>query len=102
MVPAMIIFFGIPAAVAKGTSLAVIIPTSVVATQRNLRNGNADLPVAAVIGMSGLVSSYLASKISVGLDEQTSNILFAILLTVVAIRMLVRSRRHQPAAEPAE
>ena len=91
MVPAMIILFGIPAAVAKGTSLAVIIPTSIVATQRNLRNGNADLRIAAVVGLAGIVSAYLASKISVGLDERVSNALFAALLTFVALRMLVRS-----------
>lgn len=100
MVPAMIIFFGVPAAVAKGTSLGVIIPTSIVATRRNLRNGNAELPVAIAVGLSGVVSSYLASKISVGLDEQTSNVLFAVLLSVVAIRMLLKERRAM-AAQPA-
>jgi uncharacterized protein len=100
MVPAMIIIFGIPAAVAKGTSLAVIIPTSIVATQRNLKNGNADLQVAAVVGLAGVVSSFLASKISVGLDEQTSNILFAALLSFVAVRMIVKTLRA-PATEPA-
>lgn len=92
MVPAMIIFFGIPAAVAKGTSLGVIIPTSIVATRRNLKNGHADLQVAVAVGLAGVVSSYLASKISVGLDERTSNILFAILLAVVAVRMLLKER----------
>ena len=93
MVPAMIILFGIPAAVAKGTSLAVIIPTSVVATKRNLRNGNADLRVAAVVGIAGIVSAFAASKISVGLDERVSNVLFAGLLTFVAARMLIRTFR---------
>lgn len=93
MVPAMIILAGIPAAVAKGTSLAVIIPTSLVATQRNLRKGNADLRVATVVGLAGVLSSFVASKISVGLDEQTSNVLFAALLTVVAVRMLLQQRQ---------
>lgn len=92
MVPAMILLVGIPAAVAKGTSLAVIIPTSLVATQRNLRNGNTVLPVAVVVGLAGVVSSFAASKISVGLDERTSNLLFAALLIVVAARMLVQQR----------
>jgi uncharacterized protein len=91
MVPAMILLFGIPAAIAKGTSLAVIVPTSVVATQRNLRNGNADLRSAAAVGLAGIVSAYVASKISVGLDERLSNALFAALLTFVAVRMFVRS-----------
>jgi uncharacterized membrane protein YfcA len=91
MVPAMIILFGITGAVAKGTSLAVIIPTSLVATQRNLKNGNTDLPVAITVGLAGVASSYLASKISVGLDAKTSNLLFAGLLTVVAVRILLKS-----------
>src|SRR5690606_31314353 len=99
MVPAMIIFFGIPGAVAKGTSLTVIIPTSVVATLRNLRNSNADIPVAAAVGLSGLISSFLASKISVGLDPQTSNYLFACLLGVVAMRMLYKERKQAPAPD---
>ena len=91
MVPAMILAFGMPAAVAKGTSLAVIIPTSVVATQRNLRNRNADLKVAAAVGLSGVVSAFAASKISVRLDEDVSNALFAGLLAIVAVRMFVKS-----------
>ena len=43
MVPAMILLFGIPPAVAKGTSVAVIIPTVVMGTWRNRTKGNADL-----------------------------------------------------------
>jgi uncharacterized membrane protein YfcA len=102
MVPAMIILFGIPAAVAKGTSLAVIIPTSVVATVRNVRKRNADLAVAAAVGLAGVVSAFAASKVSVGLDEGTSNALFAALLTLVAIRMVVTTRREVEGGVPAE
>lgn len=101
MVPAMIILFGIPGAVAKGTSLAVIIPTSIVATQRNLKNDNAELPVAVIVGLAGVASSFAASKISVGLDEKTSSLLFAALLSIVAARMLLRSFRTTE-AEPIE
>lgn len=103
MVPAMVILFGIPSAVAKGTSLAVIIPTSIVGTHRNVRRGNCDLKVAAIVGIAGVVSAYLASKISVGLDEAVSNGLFAALLAVVAVRMFVSTRKEAAAgaAEPA-
>jgi hypothetical protein len=87
MVPAMVVGFGIPAAVAKGTSLAVIIPTSVMGTIRNRSNHNVDLRLAAVVGIAGVVSAFGASKISVGLSETTSNRLFALLLLAVALRM---------------
>jgi hypothetical protein len=94
MVPAMIILFGIPAAVAKGTSLGVIIPTSVVGTRRNAKKGNCDVRVAVVVGLAGVASAFLASKISVGLDEQASNALFAALLGTVSIRMFLTTRRE--------
>ena len=100
MIPAMIIVAGIPAVTAKGTSLAVIVPTSIVATQRNLRRHNADLKVAAAVGLAGIVSAYLATRISVELDEQLSNRLFAALLVVVAVRMIITTRRAAPDAEP--
>ncbi len=98
MVPVMVVLFGISAAVAKGTSLAVIIPTALVATRRNAQRRNVDLRVAAVVGLAGVASSFGAAQISLGLDEQLSNRLFAGLLTVIAIRMLVDEVRRP--AEP--
>jgi uncharacterized membrane protein YfcA len=96
MVPAMVLFVGIPAAAAKASSLAVIIPTALVGTQRNLKRQNADLRVAVVVGLSGVVSSFLASQISVDLDEQLSNRLFAALLTFASLKMFWDHRRPVP------
>ena len=93
MVPAMVLFVGIPAAVAKGSSLAVIIPTALVGTRRNLKKHNADLRIAVAVGLSGMLSSFLGSLISVDLDEQLSNRLFAALLIFVALKMLWDNRR---------
>ncbi len=105
MVPAMIVLFGIPAVVAKGTSLAVIVPTAVMGTWRNRTKHNTDLQTAAVVGVAGIVSAFAASQVSVGLSETTSNVLFAILLAAVAVRMLLQLRstkRPPPAADPAD
>jgi uncharacterized membrane protein YfcA len=88
LVPAMVVLWGIPPAVAKGTSLAVIVPTSIMGTWRNRHHGNADLPIAGTVGLAGVVSAFVASKISVGMSETTSNVLFAVLLVAVAARML--------------
>jgi hypothetical protein len=99
MVPAMVVLLHIPPAVAKGTSLAVIIPTSIMGTRRNRHNGNADLPMAVAVGLAGVISAFGASKISVGMSETTSNVLFAALLLVVAVRMVWQLR--QPSHAPA-
>jgi uncharacterized protein len=88
MIPVMVLAFGIPPAIAKGTSVAVIIPTSVMGTWRNKRGGNTDLGIAALVGGAGVVSAYLMSQVSVGLDARLSNVLFAVLLAVVGLRMV--------------
>jgi uncharacterized protein len=87
VVPAMVVGYGIPAAVAKGTSLAMIVPTSIIGTWRNRKNANVDLRVAVILGLAGVVSALVGSKIAVGMSEKTSNVLFACLLLFVAARM---------------
>jgi hypothetical protein len=101
MVPAMVMLFGMTPAMAKGTSVAVIIPTALMGTWRNRKNRNADLAVAVAVGLAGVVSAYLMAKVAVGMSDELSNTLFAILLLVVAARLtwdLVREGR-QPVEE---
>ncbi len=66
ILPAPVIFFGVSSAVAKGTSLAVIIPASLVATRQNLRTKSIDLPLAAAAGSAGAAAAYGAAP---GLDQ---------------------------------
>lgn len=98
IVPVLVAVFLVPDAVAKGTSLLVIVPTAMMGTWRNVRNQNADLSIAIVVGLAGVVSAFVGSKIAVAMDPRTSGVLFGLLLTLVAARMGVvawteRSRR---------
>ncbi|HEV8682219.1 MAG TPA: sulfite exporter TauE/SafE family protein [Actinomycetota bacterium] len=89
IVPALVILLSVPDALAKGTSLAVIIPTAVVGTLRNLRHRGADLPVAVLVGLFGIAAAFGASKVSVRMEPRLSSFLFAGLLVLVAARLLV-------------
>lgn len=93
MVPAQTVFFDVTTALAKGTSLAVIVPTAVVGSIRNIRKGNTDLRTAGIVAAAGVVSSYLASLVSVGLDERLSAVLFGGLMLVAAVRLAISNRR---------
>jgi hypothetical protein len=93
LVPAQLLVLGIAPAVAKGTSLLVIIPTALSGTAQNLRRGNADLRLAAVLGTSGLVFSFAGSYLSTALDPDVANALFAVLLLASALRMIRQGRR---------
>ena len=101
MVPAFVLLFSLPAALAKGTSLLVILPTSLMGTVRNRKHGNTDVRIAAAVGLSGVITAFVASQISVDLDPDLSNALFAALLLFVAVRMLIvelRDRRSRRSA----
>ncbi len=102
MVPAMVVGLDMVPAVAKGTSVAVIVPTSIMGTIRNRKHANADIRVAAVVGAFGAVTAVIGGTISDRLSDQLSNVMFAALLLFVAITQLLslRSKPQVPATEP--
>jgi uncharacterized protein len=105
LVPAMVVLFAVPPVMAKGTSLAVIVPTAIIGTWRNRTRGNVDLRAAAIVGLTGVVSAVAGASVSDRLPDDVSNGLFALLLALVAVKMvwdLVREGRggvehvHEP------
>jgi uncharacterized membrane protein YfcA len=100
IVPILVGLFLVPDAVAKGTSLVVIVPTAISGTIGNIRNRNVDLRAAAIVGAAGVVSAFLGSQVAVGMDPRTSGILFATLLALVALRMALTAFRDRAIVEP--
>ncbi len=100
MVPAMVVILGMVPVVAKGTSVAVIVPTAIMGTIRNRKKANADIRVAAVVGGFGAVSAIIGGTISDRMSDYLSNVMFALLLVFVAITQLL-SLRSKPVAEQA-
>ena len=97
MVPAMIVLFGIAPVIAKGTSLAVIIPTAIMGTWRNRKKKNADLRAAGILGVSGIVTAFAGAWVSDKMSDTLSNVLFAALLVIVAIRLLRQLEKERKA-----
>ncbi|MFM8870828.1 MAG: sulfite exporter TauE/SafE family protein [Actinomycetota bacterium] len=93
MVPAMMMLLHVEGVVAKGTSLAVIIPTAAMGTWRNRSNDNVDLRAAGVVATSGIVAAVAGGWIAARMSDSVSNFLFATLLIVVAVRLLLQARR---------
>lgn len=101
IVPVLTLLFGLPLALAKGTSLLVIIPTAIVGTIRNRASGLTELRSGLVVGAAGIVSALLASQISLTIDPRLSAGLFALLLVAVAARLVVTARGTASAPDPA-
>ena len=102
MVPAMVLITGFDQHVAQGTSLLVIIPAAAVGSFAHHRHGRLALRDAAALAIGGVLGALLGSMTALSLDEDLLRRLFAILLLLIAARMLMtRSPKAEP-AEPAE
>ena len=95
LVPLMVVGLGMPTAMAKGTSLAVIVFSSVVGTVGNRRHSNVDVSAAVMVGLSGVVFGFIGGQISLGLSDRVADITFALLLLVVATKMAWDLRRDR-------
>jgi uncharacterized membrane protein YfcA len=101
-VPILVIFFHVSPAIAKGTSLAVVIPTAFSGTLQNLRNKNTDLTAAAIVSSTGVVTAIAGSWIAARMNDALSNFLFAVLLIGIATRMLLQLRNQRQVTPAGE
>ena len=88
LVPALVVLWSISPVIAKGTSLAVVVPSAIVGTLRNRANRNADLRLAAIVGVAGIVSAVVGAEVAHAIDDRLSNVLFAMLLVAVSLKLI--------------
>ncbi len=102
-VPILVVLFHVSPALAKGTSLAVVIPTAFTGTLQNYRNKNTDLQAAAIVSSTGIIAAIGGSWLATRMNDALSNFLFAVLLIFIAARMLLQLRKSSatPAVEGA-
>lgn len=101
MVPGMVLLASLANPLAKGTSLAAIIPTAAFATWRNLRSDNADVRLGMLVGCVGGACSLVSARAFVGIDARLSNVLLGIVLLVLAATMAQRASKPETQC-PAE
>jgi uncharacterized membrane protein YfcA len=99
IVPFLVMGFGISQHAANATSLLVVLPTAVIASIALHRRGIGDLPTALKLGAVGAVASGAGAALALELSAPTLRIFFAMLLGLVACRMIVDALRQS--GEPA-
>lgn len=98
-VPALVGLLGISDLVAKGTSLLVILPTSVAGSITNYRNRRVDVRTGLIVGVAASAASIAGAFISLAMPPRPSSILFAVLLLAIAVRLGVIALRDRRSAE---
>ncbi|MDZ4045866.1 MAG: sulfite exporter TauE/SafE family protein [Rhodoglobus sp.] len=93
IVPALVSLFGFDPIVAKGTSLLVMIPTSISGTIANWRAKLVRPIDGLVLGGAAALASFPGALIAHVLPTRLSNILFAILILIAAVQLAIRAWR---------
>ncbi|GAB3617234.1 sulfite exporter TauE/SafE family protein [Okibacterium endophyticum] len=95
VVPMLILLFGSSDLIAKGTSIAMMVPTALSGTIGNTRRRIVDLPAAAVIGLFACTTTALGAVVAANIDPFLANVLFAVFVAIIALRMIVDIVRHR-------
>ena len=90
MVPLLVMFFSFNQHEAQGTSLAVLaVPVTAVAVFNYYKEGQINLKYAAIIAVFFVLGSIVGSKFALTLDQKVLKKIFAVVLIVIAGKMLL-------------
>ena len=89
IVPALIYFLGMDQKTAQGTSLGLImLPVGILGVLQYYKQGHVDFRVVGVLAIGFFVGSFFGSKIALSLPQETVKKVFAILMILIAIKLL--------------
>ena len=95
IVPALVYFIGFSQRTAQGTSLAILLlPIGLLGVIQFYKAGYVDVKVTAVIALAFFIGSYFGSRIALTISQEVLKKCFAILLIIIAVKMLFIDKRE--------
>jgi len=89
IVPALVMLLGMNQHAAQGTSLMMILfPVGILGVMNYYKQGYVDFRYAGLLAIGFFVGSYLGSKFSLNLPQLTVKRIFAIVMMLLAIKIL--------------
>ncbi|MDB5198227.1 MAG: permease [Chitinophagaceae bacterium] len=89
IVPALIFFLGFSQKMAQGTSLGILLlPIGVLAVLQYYKAGYVDIKTVWLVAAGFIAGGYFGSKIALSLSQETVKKIFAIVLLLIAFKML--------------
>lgn len=90
VVPALIYLLGFSQFNAQGTSLALLMfPVGILGVLQYYRQGHVNFGVVLILALGFVAGSFLGSKVSLSLNQETVKKIFALLLAAIAVKMLL-------------
>lgn len=89
IVPVLVYFLGFSQHQAQGTTLAMfLIPIGILGAYNYYKQGYVDIKTALLISSTFVIGSYIGSKISISLDQNTVKKIFGIIILLVSLKMI--------------
>jgi hypothetical protein len=94
MVPALVYFLAFGQKDAQGTSLGLFLfPVGLLGAMQYYKQGHVDFKIVAIIAVGFILGSFLGSKVSLSMSEEKVKRFFAIVIMLVALKMLFFDRK---------
>jgi uncharacterized protein len=94
IVPALVYFIGLNQHSAQGTSLALImLPVGILGVLQYYKTGNVDFKIVGFLAIGFIIGSFFGSKLALSLPQETVKKIFAILMIVLALKMLFLDKK---------
>lgn len=95
IVPALVYFIGFSQRTAQGTSLAILLlPIGLLGVIQFYKAGYVDVKVTVVIALAFFIGSYFGSRIALNVSQEILKKCFAVLLIIIAVKMLFFDKRQ--------
>lgn len=89
IVPALVYFLAFSQKQAQGTSLGILLlPVGILAVMHYYKQGHVDVKVVLIVSLAFIVGGFFGSKLALTLPEATLKKVFAIVMILIAIKML--------------
>ena len=100
IVPALVYFIGFSQKTAQGTSLAMImLPVGIFGVMQYYKQGHVDFKIVGLLAIGFLAGSFFGSRIALSISQETLKKVFAMLMILIAIKMLFFDKAGKPGNE---
>ena len=93
IVPALVLFLGFSQKEAQGTSLGILLlPVGILAVIQYYKQGYLNVNYVLIVATAFVAGGFLGSKLALGLSDEKMKKIFAIIMMLIAIKMLFFDR----------